>query len=276
MANTKADAIQASISKAADQAGVNEEEFDLDWLGETQKPSQMGDPKQIGLYASPGSGKTWLAASICEVEGYYPVLIIDTEESTVGTVANFPDDRITIVQVDNAADFDKLIANLINKEHPFKTVIVDTMGNAMDRKEWAIMSNPPKTQSGADDTQKAWGLLYSWAKKVIDGLRSADFATILIFHEKEEKDSVGNNYSRVWINGAAKKYIPSKPDLFGLLVAETDDNTGKTERTIYFGADTSRATKSRFESLGLPSKVKNPTMSKIINTIRDARKNQEA
>ena len=219
---------------------------------------------------------SYLAASISEVEGYYPVLIIDTEESTVGTIANFPDERITIRQVDNAADFDKLIANLINKEHPFKTVIIDTMGNAMDRKEWAIMANPPKTQSGADDTQKAWGLLYSWAKKVVDGLRSADFATVLIFHEKEEKDSVGNNYSRVWINGAAKKYVPSKPDLFGLLVSETDDDAGKTERTIYFGADTSRATKSRFENLGLPSKVKNPTMSEIIETIREARKNQEA
>lgn len=269
----KATATQGSLDKTADQA---EEEFNLDWLGETAKPSEMGDPKMIGLYGQPGSGKSYLAASVCEVEGYYPVLIVDTEESTVGTLAGFPDDRITIKQVKTVKEFDDLIVNLINREHPYKTVIVDTMGTAMDRKEWAIMSNPPKTNSGADDTQKAWGLLYNWAKKAIDGLRSADFSTILIFHEKEEKDSVGNNYSRVWINGASKKYIPSKPDLFGLLVSESDDDSDTETRTIFFGADTSRATKTRFKSSGLPLKMKNPTMAKIVNTIREHRENQEA
>ena len=274
MARSMREAISASIDKAEDQAAVTE--FDLDWLGETSKPSEMGDPKMIGLYGPPGSGKTWLAASICEVEGYWPVLIVDTEESSVGTLAGFPDDRIVIRQVKTVQEFDTLITNLINKEHPFKTVIVDTAGTAMDRKEWFIMQNAPKTASGADDTQKAWGLLYNWSKKMIDGLRSADFSTILIFHEKEEKDSVGNNYSRVWINGAAKKYIPSKPDLFGLLVSESDDDSNTETRTIYFGADTTRATKTRFKNSGLPLKMKNPTMLKIVETIRSYRKNQEA
>lgn len=63
----KATATQGSLDKTADQA---EEEFNLDWLGETAKPSEMGDPKMIGLYGQPGSGKSYLAASVCEVEGY--------------------------------------------------------------------------------------------------------------------------------------------------------------------------------------------------------------
>lgn len=253
-----------------------EDEFDLDWLGETQKPSEIGDPKMLALYSLPGAGKSRLAASISEVDGYWPVLILDTEESAIGTIAGFPDGRIVIKQIKTVAEFDKIVVNLINKEHPFKTVIIDTLGNHLDRKEWEIMKAPPKTKGGDEDTQKAWGLLYAYAKKLIDGLRSADFNTVLIFHEKEEKDKVGNVFSRVWINGAAKKYIPSKPDLFGLLVCETDEDTGKEERTIYFGADKSRATKSRFSEAGLPTKMKNPTMAKIIGTIRENRKNQEA
>ena len=214
---------------------------------------------------------SYLAASICEVEGYYPALIIDTEESTYGTVSGFPDDRLVIKHVATVAEFNKVVTNLLNKPHPFKTVIVDTMGNALDRKEWEIMSNPPKSQSGADDTNKAWGMLYQYAKKIMDGLRSADFATILIFHEKEETDAVGNRFSRIWINGAAKKYVPSKPDLFGLLECESDDDAGVETRTIYFGNDASRATKTRFANAGLPLKMTNPTMAKIIGKIRESK-----
>ena len=252
-----------------DDSVTEAEEFDLDWLGETTSPKDMGDPKQILLYGSPGAGKSWLAASICMVEGYYPVLIIDTEESTVGTVARFPDDRIIIKQVSTVAEFDKLIVNLINNKHPFKTVIVDTLGNHLDRKEWEIMRNPPKTIGGAEDTQKAWGMLYNYAKKLIDGLRSADFKSILVFHEKEEPAKLGGTLSRIWINGAAKKYIPSKPDMVGLVQCETDDDTGKEERTLYLGADTGRATKTRFSDIGLPTKIVDPSMAKIIGIIRD-------
>lgn len=252
-----------------DDSVTDDEEFDLDWLGETTSPKDMGDPKMIALYGSPGHGKSWLAASICMVEGYYPVLIIDTEESTIGTVAKFPDDRIVIKQVKTVKEFDDLIVNLINKKHPFKTVVVDTMGNQLDRKEWEIMRNPPKTVGGAEDTQKAWGMLYNYSKKLIDGLRSAAFASVIVFHEKEEKDKIGNTFSRLWINGAGKKYIPSKPDMVGLLRCETDDDTGKEERTLYLGADVERATKTRFSDIGLPTKIVNPSMSSVIGIIRD-------
>jgi len=212
---------------------------------------------------------TWFGASACMVEGYYPLLLIDTEGSATGTVAKFPDDRIVIKEVKTVAEFDSLIVNLINKKHPFKTVMVDTLGNHLDRKEWEIMRNPPKTIGGAEDTQKAWGMLYNYAKKLIDGLRSADFKTIIVFHEKEEKDKLGATMSRIWINGAAKKYIPSKPDMFGLIYCETDDDTGKEVRTLYLGADTERATKTRFSDIGLPTKIVDPSMAKVVGIIRD-------
>ena len=72
-----------------DDSVTDAEEYDLDWLGDTETPSEMGHPQMIALYGQPGCGKTYLAASISEVEGYYPVLIIDTEGSTVGTLAGF-------------------------------------------------------------------------------------------------------------------------------------------------------------------------------------------
>ena len=252
-----------------------QDEYDLDWLGETETPSGMKDPKLIGLYGKPGSGKTWAAASISEVEGYYPVLIIDTEGSTVGTLGSFRDDRITIKRVGTVADFDKAIVSILTKPHPFKTVIIDTLGNALDRKEAKIFENLPKSKSGEEDGYAGWRLLATYARKIIDGLREAPFNVIVIFHEKEEKNSLGQMISRVWIRGQSAAYIPSKPDLFGLLQCESDDDKGTETRTIFFGNDTTRATKSRFTELGLPTKMTNPTMAKIIGTIRNYKKDED-
>jgi len=263
--------INDSLDKAADQAGVvpEAEEYDLDWLGDTETPSEMGDPQMIALYGQPGCGKTYLAASISEVEGYYPVLIIDTEGSTVGTLAGFRDDRITIKRVGTVAEFDKMIVSILTKPHPFKTVIVDTFGNALDRKEAQIFANLPKSKGGEDDGYAGWRILAVYAKKIIDGLREAPFKVVILFHEKEETNSLGQRISRVWINGSSKAYLPSKPDMFGLLRCETDDRAGTETRTLFLGNDTNRATKTRFTQLGLPLTIKNPTMAGIIGTIRE-------
>lgn len=212
---------------------------------------------------------TWMAASISEVEGYYPVLIIDTEGSTVGTLAGFRDDRITIKRVGTVAEFDKMIVSILTKPHPFKTVIVDTFGNALDRKEAQIFANLPKSKGGEDDGYAGWRILAVYAKKIIDGLREAPFKVVILFHEKEETNSLGQRISRVWINGSSKAYLPSKPDMFGLLRCETDDRAGTETRTLFLGNDTNRATKTRFTQLGLPLTIKNPTMAGIIGTIRE-------
>ena len=212
---------------------------------------------------------TYLAASISEVEGYYPVLIIDTEGSTVGTLASFRDDRITIKRVGTVAEFDKMIVSILTKPHPFKTVIVDTFGNALDRKEAQIFANLPKSKGGEDDGYAGWRILAVYAKKIIDGLREAPFKVVILFHEKEETTSLGKRISRVWINGSSKSYLPAKPDLFGLLRCETDDRAGTETRTLFLGNDTNRATKTRFTQLGLPLTIKNPTMAGIIGTIRE-------
>ena len=157
----------------------------------------------------------------------------------------------------------------------FKTVIIDTFGNALDRKEAQIFANLPKSKSGEEDGFAGWRLLGVYAKKIIDGLREAPFKVVILFHEKEETNSMGQKISRVWINGASKTYLPSKPDLFGLLRCESDDNKGTETRTIYFGNDTNRATKTRFTEAGLPTVVKNPTMKKIIETIRKGHNEKE-
>lgn len=261
-------AVQASVDKAAEQADV---EYEIpDYLGEVSDPTDMGDPEMLCLYGPAGHGKSWLMASACEVEGYYPVLIIDTEGSAIGTVTGFPKNKLKIKRVRTLKEYEAVVKALRrDPDNPFKFVSVDTFGQVLNWKKQEIWANPIKAQSGADDTLKMWGKLYDYGQLAVDALRNAPFKTGIIMHEKEERDNVGVMYSRLWLEGQIKAYLPSKPDLTGLLVADTDENTEKTVRTIWFGADTQRATKTRFEELGLPNKLTNPTMSIIIGIIRE-------
>lgn len=260
--------IEASVDKAADQANI---EYEVpDYLGDVSDPTDMGDPGMIALYGPAGGGKSWLAASVCLVDGYSPTLIVDTEGSATGTVTGFPKGKLKIKRVYNLNEYQKVLRALRNDpDNPFNTVIVDSFSRVLEWKHDEIWAKPLLSNAGAEDTQKMWGKLYDYGKLAADALRNAPFKTIITMHEKEERDNVGVMYSRLWLDGQIKKYLPGLPDLTGLLVADTDDESGKTTRTVWFGPDSTRATKTRFEELGLPNKLTNPTMATIIGIIRE-------
>ena len=65
----------------------------------TVKPSDVRYPGLVMLYGRPGSGKTWLAASVSELDSVNKVLYIDTEGSTEGTLVGFDDAKIDILNI---------------------------------------------------------------------------------------------------------------------------------------------------------------------------------
>ena len=245
----------------------DETEFDLPGF-DTESPTEATDPKFICFYGPHGHGKTWLGASACLVEDYGPLVIIDTEGSADGTVTQFPKNLLRVKRVHNLKEYQDAIKWLRNNEHPFKTVMVDTFGQVLDWKQAEIWAKPILANSGAEDTQKMWGKLYDYGKVATDALLNSSFRTIITMHEKEERDKLGTLYSRMWVNGQIKAYLPTKPYLTGLMVAETDPEEGVTSRTVWFAPDATRATKSRFAHLGLPHKMVDPTMTEIISIIR--------
>jgi len=82
------------------------------------------------FYGPPGAGKTWLAASAMDVSEMGPVLFVNFDR---GTKSIRRQKGITVVTIPSTKDADgweefKILTNwLLTQEHPFRTVILDSM-----------------------------------------------------------------------------------------------------------------------------------------------------
>lgn len=242
------------------------DDFELDLSKYTIKPSQVRKPELIMLYGPPGGGKTHLAATISEVEDQYPVLIIDTEGSTAGTVSGFDDDRIDILPVEDLATFEQVTDALLDKSHKYKTIIIDTMDVAQ---EWAIEALLAK--HGASNTFKAWGEVKTWTTDLGRQFKRMDPLGIMVFHQAEDTTDSGAVIGRkLALSGKAKDTMPGIPDMVGWVTRKVEKDGGEVT-TVEFTPDPKLATKNRF---ALPAKMKDVTMSDIFEHI-EKRNNKE-
>ena len=254
------------------------------------KPSALNTPEQIILYGKPGGGKSWLAASASLVQELSPVLIIDTEGSTAGTVAGFPDENLDILpitvtpddleQFDEVTDavrdeirfqkFNQIVQALVDQKHKYKTVIIDTLDVAQTWAEGHFKRNAPITKNGERNTLAAYGELKEWTVKLVRNLKGGDFLSILVYHESIEKTETGAMVSEITMVGSARAVVPGIPDIVGRVKRYVDDETEKEVTEVFFGSGGDQAaTKNRFS---LPVVMYDPTMQDVIDAIKENNK----
>ena len=251
---------------------VDEFEIDFDDIAEDDTASVH--PEMIMFYSAFGAGKTYLAASAAEVEGLYPVLIIDTEGSTVGTIENFDKSRIKVIRPDKRypgkewVATKKILNDLLTKTHKYKTVIIDTADEVF---EWA-----KKAGTVQGDGFAHWNFVHDELTAPNTGLfsrlKKADFLVILNIHEK--KESTGEDTPPVsdfqW-QGQGKAQLGKYPDMVGYLTRDT--NSSGVSTTTLHTAPTKRAkAKNRFN---LDAKMVDPTMQRIYDAIAQKNNNKE-
>lgn len=254
------------------------DEFSLDEY--VTKPEALGDPQMIMLVGPAGGGKTRLAASAAEVEGLYPMLIIDTEGSTTGTLRGLPADRIDVLRPmekfpakDVYPGTVQVLEGLLTKPHKYKTVVIDT---ADVFAEWATAYGTVENNSYAK-----WEFLhseltappsYTKSGKVVNRglfhrLKSAPFLTILVVHDKQEYSEDGSLIRDTfqW-QGQGKTKLGGIPDMVGIITRHTS-SSGVAKSTMKVGSSTRAASKNRYED-AIPAKVEDPTMASIYAAIR--------
>jgi len=221
------------------------------------KAEALNAPKSILLYGDAGRGKTWLAASISEVSEYEPVLLIDVEGGASAIARDWK--NVDVINIKTHEQFQSVIDTLITTEHKYKAVIIDTIGVVMDRAE-KFFGEKPENKSNKFGR---WGDLKNWANEIFRALHSAGFVSILIAHALDDKDeNSGAVKTTAMLPGSFKSTLPSIPDIVGYLgIENTEDGP---QRVLVVGQSERLVTKNRF---GLPSKIYQPTMKKIIDTI---------
>lgn len=188
------------------------------------KPSTKSKPDQMVVMGPFGSGKTYFAASASEVDELAPILIVDVEGSTTGTVNDFDDDRVDIIDIkkitqDNNANleegeqpvdefevFMEVMKSVLSEDHGYNTVVIDTLDVA-NQMALDYFTNPndgfAKWVGARDYFARSGGL--------IDRLKSAPFLSILAMHIKE--DDTRGTYDFAWDGSGARAALGQFPDL---------------------------------------------------------------
>lgn len=181
------------------------------------KPSQISLPSQIMAIGKYGCGKSYLAGSASLVSELTPVAILDVEHSAVGTLSDFDDDKIDvfdvkkIAQANDAHEFEvfmSLAESLLTEDHPYKTVVIDTLDvvNEMALDYYGIQypSDGFAKWTATKDALTASGGL-------IDRMKAADFLSILVMHVQTDDD--GKNYEFAWQGRSARSTLGQYPDI---------------------------------------------------------------
>lgn len=227
------------------------------------KAEVMNTPKSILLYGDAGRGKTWLAASISEVKEFGPVLLIDVEGGSSAIARDFKD--VDVISIDKHEQFQAVFDWLLGGEHKYKTVIIDTIGVVMDRAEKAFGERP----ENKGNKFGKWGDLKNWANDIFRAFHTAPFVSILIAHALDDKDeNSGAIKTTAMLPGSFKSTLPSIPDIVGYLSLEAQED-GPPQRVLVVGQSDRLVTKNRF---GLPPKIYEPSMKKIIELINNGGK----
>jgi DNA replication protein len=230
---------------------------DLAFAKFIKRAEALNTPKSILIYGDPKNGKTWLAASASELAELSPVLLIDVEGGASAIARDWKD--VDVIQVDKHEQLDAVIEGLLETEHKYKTVIIDTLGVAMDRGEKFFGD---KAENRNNKFGK-WGDLKEWANQTVRKMHAAPFLSIFIAHAQDEKDdSTGAVKTIPMLPGSTRTTLPAIPDIIGYLTSERTEDS--TRRVLFLQGSDRLVSGNRF---GLPSKMVDPSLKKIIDTI---------
>ena len=223
-----------------------------------KKAEQLNTPKTILLYGDPKGGKTWLANSASELAELSPVLLIDVEGGASAIARDWKD--VDVINVETHEQLEAVVSSITSQEHKYKTIIIDTLGVAMDRAEKFFGEKP----ENKNNRFGKWGDLKEWTTQTVRKLHSAPFLTILIAHAQDEKDEQTGAIKIVpMLAGSAKNTLPAIPDIIGYMTAENTE--AGVKRVLYMQSSDRLVSGNRF---GLAPKMYEPTMKKIIDEIK--------
>ena len=231
-----------------------------------------GEPQMILLHGQGGVGKTFVAASASNVDGLYPMLFIDTEGSTQGTLNGFDLSRIDIVRPQETHSGNEytmvvsLLENLLTKTHKYKTVVIDTADVLQD---WSLAAGKKQGDGFAH-----WNFTHSELtapptkhdRGLFHRLKAAKFLTILIVHDKVEalNEEGTLTYANIQWAGKGKEQLPAIPDAV-LYVTRDTNSAGVSKTTILTQPNKKALCKNRY---GLPHKLEDADLTDIYRTIR--------
>ena len=166
------------------------------------KAEEVIEIKQLctTIYSQPGLGKTSLAFTASRP------LLLDFDKGAYRAV-----DRGDVVQVESWADVAQITpADL----QDYDTIILDTVGKALDFLAADILEKQPKMGWGGALNQQGWGQLNVKFRGFLSSLKKHGKDIVLIAHMDEKADGDGIK-ERLKIQGGSKDLVLTDSDMIG-------------------------------------------------------------
>lgn len=196
--------------------------FDLGSLGVPMGPVvKKPAEKSYLVYSRPGAGKSTLAASAAQVPDLGPVLLIDFEAGTTSLEGLYDEtDPLTIIRPENWQQANDIFAALLDEEHGYKTVIIDTIGKMMQ-----FMDTVYEKKFSANPFER-WSALADTSLQLVEDLHKSHLNVIVLAHDESEKDDKRGSITTYpyFLGRKTGKEAPKIFDVIGYLYVEEDDD----------------------------------------------------
>lgn len=253
------------VDKTEELIATEPDSFELNLDHLVMDKTALEFPELAALVASPGQGKTHSALAMTEVDGLWPVLVLDTEGSTVGVAQNFDPERFDVIRIHTHKQLEQIVDSLLAKTHKYKTVVVDTLDMAQERALIKFEKDNP------GDGFAKWGEVARWLlgdQGLLPRLKAAPFFSVVIVHTREEKSDSGAIVQKVKLQGSAKDNFASAPDVVFYQVrklAKVGDESVLRTKVFTVGTKAFDQAKNRFD---LPYVMDDSTLADVFKAIQ--------
>lgn len=187
------------------------------------KPSGLTKPSLMMVMGPYGGGKTYFSASASLVPELRKVLIVDLEGSTTGTVSDFDDEHLHIIDIQKQARganvhpvvfFEAVMDQVFDHPDEYNTVVIDTLDVLNNMYLEYYENNSPMGSSGGRDG------FYKWTETrknltshngLIAQMRAAPFMAVLVMHEEVSENTGAFEFA--WTGKGAKSELGQFPDI---------------------------------------------------------------
>lgn len=219
------------------------------------------------VYGDPGVGKTILSGSASIVEEMSPVLLIDVEGGTLSLRTTFP--KVETVRVQNFKELDAVYGELHRGNHPYKTVVLDSLTELQKLSMLVIMRDLMNKEPDRDPeipSVREWGKNIEQTRRVVRAFRDLRMHTIFTALAQTDKDvRTGVLLTKPSLSGKVANEVGGFIDILAYLYVKKDKDSDELVRMLLTTRTDKEAAKDR--SGKLPQVIKNPSMQLILNYI---------